>query len=249
VRQVFFPHPDQTLGTPSAPVQSQAAAGYPEESRSELAGVSFASLHIVGSNNSLAPWTGQTTPTSEQTAEVLGRTADSIAVIRGAFATARAHGDRAVALRLQADMFDPTVPNPSYADYYGFTPIVQAIAQESRAYGKPVYLFNGDSHTYQQDHPLAAGSPWLGFYGIAGIPVSNVHPRYGRWLDERQQPPPGHDQPQARPLRGGADLGTRPVRPVALCSRTPPRVDRRQARPIFGGGSLVREQHLDAVMD
>jgi hypothetical protein len=175
VRQTFFPHPDETLGTPSAPVQAQAAAGYPEESRQDLAGVSFASLHVVGSNNSLAPWTGQTTPTPEQSAEVLGRTADSIEVIRDTFAAARTHGNRAVALMLQADMFDPTVPNPSYADYYGFTPIVRAIAQEARSYGKPVYLFNGDSHAYQDDHPLATDSPWLGFYGVSGPPVSNVH--------------------------------------------------------------------------
>jgi hypothetical protein len=166
LRRTFFAQPDRSLGSPSTPLQSQAAEGYPEESRYQLAGVSFASLHIVGSNNSLAPWTGQTTATPQQTAEVLGRTADSIEVIRQTFADAVARGDRAVALMIQADMFDPTVANPSYADYYGFTPIVRVIAQESRAFGKPVYLFNGDSHSYNDDHPLAAGSKWLSFYGV-----------------------------------------------------------------------------------
>ena len=29
-----------------------------------------------------------------------------------------------------------------------------------------MYLFNGDSHRFNQDRPLAAGSPWLGFYGV-----------------------------------------------------------------------------------
>jgi hypothetical protein len=173
VRATFFPNADRTLGTPSVPVRSQAAAGFPEESRYQLPGVSVASLHIVGSNNSLAPWTGQTQPTPEQTAEVLGRTADSISVIRQTFATAKAEGDRAVALMLQADMFDPTVADKKYADYYGFTPIVRAIAQESRAFGKPVYLFNGDSHVYDNDRPLDAGSPYLAFYG-AGAPVPNL---------------------------------------------------------------------------
>jgi hypothetical protein len=66
----------------------------------------------------------------------------------------------------QADMFDPTVDNPSYADYYAFTPIVAAIAHESAAFGRPVYLFNGDSHEYHTDKPLDAGSTWLTFYGV-----------------------------------------------------------------------------------
>ena len=33
--------------------------------------------------------------------------------------------------------------------------------------GGAVYLINGDSHVYNQDHPLAAGSAWLSFYGQA----------------------------------------------------------------------------------
>jgi hypothetical protein len=28
----------------------------------------------------------------------------------------------------------------------------------------PVYLFNGDSHIYNKDQPLASGSTWLTFY-------------------------------------------------------------------------------------
>jgi hypothetical protein len=63
-------------------------------------------------------------------------------------------------------MFDPTGPNPQYADYYGFTPIVAAIARESAAFRGPVYLFNGDSHVYNEDKPLAPGSSWLSFYGV-----------------------------------------------------------------------------------
>ena len=115
-------------------------------------------MHIVGSNNSLAPWTGNTTATPEQTAEVLGRTAADIGLIRDTFRLATIHRDRAVVLLTQADMFDPTVAAPAFADYYAFQPIVQAIAQESAAFPGPVYLFNGDSHVYNQDQPLAAGS-------------------------------------------------------------------------------------------
>jgi hypothetical protein len=173
VRRVFFGTPGQTLGKHPAALASQDDQGIPEDVRWERAGVSFAALHIVGSNNSLAPWTGQTAPTPEQTAEVLARTSAVIAEIQTAFASARRHQDRAVTLLTQADMFDPTVSDPSYADYYGFSPIVAAIARESASYRGQVYLFNGDSHVYNSDNPLAAGSKWLSFYKIAH-PVPNL---------------------------------------------------------------------------
>ncbi|MCW2657999.1 MAG: hypothetical protein JWR06_2192 [Jatrophihabitans sp.] len=172
VRQVFFPNPGHTLGQHPASVATQADQGIPEDVQWERANVSFAALHIVGSNNSLAPWTGNTTATPEQTAEVLGRTSAVIQEIHTAFTTARRHHDRAVTLLTQADMFDPTVTDPAYADYYGFTPIVAAIARETAAFNGPVYLFNGDSHVYNSDNPLAPGSKWVSFYKVAH-PVTN----------------------------------------------------------------------------
>ncbi len=167
VRSLFFTDPGRTLGQHAARVDSQADQGLPENVRWQHADVSFAAVHIVGSNNSLAPWTGNTAPTPEQTAEVLARTAADIQEIHDTFAKARANRDRAVVLFTQADMFDPTVTPLSYADYHAFTPIVAAIARESAAFGKPVYLFNGDSHIYNADRPLAPGSSWLSFYGVA----------------------------------------------------------------------------------
>jgi hypothetical protein len=173
VRQVFFPQPGRTLGRHSARVESQADQGIPENVRWSRADVGFAAAHIVGSNNSMAPWTGQTAPTPQQAAEVLGRTSATIQEITDTFAEARHEHQRAVVLLIQADMFDPTVANPSFADYYAFQPIVAAIARESAAYKGPVYLFNGDSHVYNSDKPLGAGSTWLPFYGVSQ-PVPNL---------------------------------------------------------------------------
>jgi hypothetical protein len=70
-------------------------------------------------------------------------------------------------------MFDPTVTDPTYAAYYAFQPIVQAVAREAATFSGPVYLFNGDSHVYNSDKPLAAGSKWLQQYGVT-TPVSNL---------------------------------------------------------------------------
>lgn len=173
VRQVFFPEPGHTLGRHDARVLSQADQGIPEDVRWERADVAFAAADVVGSNDSLAPWTGNTAPTPQQTAEVLARTSAVIQEIHDTFADAQAHHDKAVTLLLQADMFDPTVSSPAYADYYGFQPIVAAIARESSTFHGPVYLFNGDSHVYHSDQPLAAGSPWLSFYGVT-TPVPNL---------------------------------------------------------------------------
>ncbi|GAA3124696.1 hypothetical protein GCM10010521_09420 [Streptomyces rameus] len=174
IREVFFPRPGWTLGRNSVHVASQADEGYPEDVRYTRADVAFSALHIVGSNNSLAPWTGNTRPTPEQAAEVLGRTAAVVQSIRDTFDGARRHHDKAIALLTQADMFDPTVTDPSYADYYAFQPIVDAIAQESARFRGPVYLFNGDSHVYNADQPLAAGSKWLSFYRQTAA-VPNLH--------------------------------------------------------------------------
>jgi hypothetical protein len=73
---------------------------------------------------------------------------------------------RSVVILTQADMFDPTVPDPAPADFAGFRPLVSAIAAEAAGFDGPVYLFNGDSHIFNTDHPLAAGSPWLPFYNV-----------------------------------------------------------------------------------
>jgi len=173
IRSVFFTRPGHTLGRQAATVISQAAQGYPEDVRYTRGDVAFAALHIVGSNNSLAPWTGNTGPTPEQSAEVLARTAAVLENIRDTFRQARDEHDRSVVLLTQADMFDPTVPGAVFADYFAFQPIVRAIAQESASFPGPVYLFNGDSHLYNSDKPLVAGSRWLSFYGV-DKPVPNL---------------------------------------------------------------------------
>jgi len=166
IRSVFFSRPGYTMGQHAVPVTSQASLGFPEDVRYTRGNVAFAALHVIGSNNSTAPWTGNTGPTVEQSAEVASRTAAVIKSIQASFHQAREEHNRSVVLMMQADMFDPTVPNPAFVDYSAFQPIIQAIAQESAAFRGPVYLFNGDSHVYNSDKPLAEGSQWLSFYGI-----------------------------------------------------------------------------------
>ena len=109
-RSVFFDRPGRSLGQAPAPVTSQASAGFPENVQLRRAGVQFATIHVVGSNDGLQPWTGLglTTATPEQLAAEQARMDNALAVVRSSFAAARQHRDRAVVIFQQADMFDPT---------------------------------------------------------------------------------------------------------------------------------------------
>lgn len=166
VRETFFPNPGTTLGDPMK-VSSQERIGFPENVNFSRHGIAITAVNITGSNNGMLPWSGlgNTAPTPEQVAEVQDRTAADIKELTQTFRKARENGDRAVVIMTQADMFDPTVTEPTQQNYSAFTPLVHTLIRESNAFGGPVYLINRDSHVYNQDHPLAAGSPWLDFYG------------------------------------------------------------------------------------
>ncbi|GAA2496783.1 metallophosphoesterase [Terrabacter carboxydivorans] len=168
IRSTFFPRPGHTLGADMT-VASQQSAGFPENVSFRRQGIDIATLHVVGSNDGLLPWPelGHPTPTSEQVAEEKARMDNVVAQVRSAFADASQRHDRAVALFLQADMFDPTYA-VSWADDSAFQPLVRELVAQSEAFDGEVYLFNGDSHVYNSDKPLAAGSKWLDFYGVQG---------------------------------------------------------------------------------
>ncbi|TJY69594.1 hypothetical protein E4J89_09875 [Arthrobacter sp. CAU 1506] len=162
VRRVFFPKPGRTLGKTTAAVTPQSK--YPENVRLKRAGIIFGALHAVGSKNDLSAWTGlgYSSPTAAQRSEVTARTKAGISLIRSTFAQAKASKARAVVLLTQADMFVGS--GSTYKAAY--RPLVRAIAAESTRFGRPVFLFNGDTHAYRSDRPLTS-SKWLSFYGIA----------------------------------------------------------------------------------
>jgi hypothetical protein len=164
LRDVFFDAPGTTLGTP---MQVDAQDDLPENVDWQAAGLTFVAAHVVGSRNGLTPWTGTTVPNERQRAEVAERTSANIAQLREAFADARAADSRAVVVLQQADMFDPG-RIPTWADLEVFQPWVQALIDEAATFDGKVYLFDGDSHVYNVDRPLAEGSAWLERYRVEG---------------------------------------------------------------------------------
>lgn len=172
VREIFFPVADRTLGVPMK-VDSQDELGLPENQRFREQRVEFVAIDVQGSHNSTDPWAGLglTAPTPEQLAEVAFRDAANIAQVREAFDDARRTNARGVVIFTQADMFEPRLAAAGITetDVAAFRPIVEAIAEQARAFDGPVYLINGDSHRFNADEPLAAGSPWVDAYGVGAV--------------------------------------------------------------------------------
>ncbi|MDT8990293.1 hypothetical protein RQP54_05385 [Curvibacter sp. APW13] len=167
VRSLFFARPGQTLGQPMA-VHSQAQEfnpAYPADKAFvenvwwERGGVLFVTLNIPGgSNNGTDPWYGTPSMGAAQKNEVATRTAATLRWIETAFNRASTAGDVGVVILTQADLWNVDEADSGVAHVSGYRPYVDRIAEGAKAYGLPVLMVVGDSHTYRSDNPLAKGS-------------------------------------------------------------------------------------------
>lgn len=150
LRATFFAEPGQYLGRMPRVISSQDGE-FVENVRWVDPRVVFATVHVVGSNNGLAPWTGELeTPENRlrREAEVARRIAAAVDWIDETFDVAEAAEAPGVILAMQADTFfaDPIAS--------GFTEVVQEIEGRSAAFGGEVLLLQGDTHDYLVDEPL-----------------------------------------------------------------------------------------------
>ena len=147
VRALFFSHPEKSLGKPPLNVESQAKVmaerfgAYVENVRFTKNDVVFATVHIVGSNNSSDP----KRPGAE--AEFVARDAADEAWIDDTFARAKASGAKAVVLAWQADVH--LLP-PGQAQYSSaFAKSITAVDRGASAFGNPVLVIHGDFHFFR----------------------------------------------------------------------------------------------------
>ena len=147
VRATFFGEPGSAMGRRPQQVEHQAALV--ENVRWTESRVGFATLHVIGSNNGLAPWTGLglTAPTPEQAAEVEARVDAALSWIDATFDAAEDADLLGVVLAMQADTWDPLPTTAQKA-------IADRIAARTAAYDGQVLLLQGDSHQYTVDNPL-----------------------------------------------------------------------------------------------
>jgi hypothetical protein len=162
IRQLFFPVPGEAIGGDKTVVsQAQAFdpdhptdAEYVENVMWEQANILFVSVNIPGgANNDAGPWYGDP-ETGEQIQERLQRTAADIRWLEAAFAAAVDEHVGAVVILTQADMWDIDGNNPDGSTLTNYDSIITTIATNTADFGKPVLLFNGDSHDYRSDNPL-----------------------------------------------------------------------------------------------
>jgi hypothetical protein len=167
VRSMFFARPGQTLGAPMA-VHSQAVEFNPAHPADkafvenvwwEKSGVLFLTLNIPGgSNNGTDPWYGAPSMGAEQKQEVAERSAATLRWIDAAYNRATTQGNLAMVILTQADMWDVDESAAGAAHLSGYKPYLDKIAEGTKAYGMPVLMVLGDSHTYRSDNPLAKGA-------------------------------------------------------------------------------------------
>jgi len=154
-REVFYPELGTSLGRrtmtmTAQPVEQPDHAAYVENVRFTRSDVVFATVHVVGSENDLEPWSqlpGGDRPV-ERLAEFEARRAANLAWIDAAFEQARAEDAAGVVLMLQAEPVDSA----------GFTVERTRIVAQARDLGRPVLLIHGDEHVYEVEREYAGVS-------------------------------------------------------------------------------------------
>ena len=160
IRTLFFPRPGRTLGQDQRKVDYQSRA-YPENVMWDASRVQYGVVHVVGSNDSQLPWftdraSGPETPAERQlqVEEYTGREAAGLEWVNTLFDRAEQRHVAGVVLGMQADMWDPAAAAGTLT---AFDPYKELIARRAAEFGRPVLLFEGDSHVFTVDRP--AGMP------------------------------------------------------------------------------------------
>jgi hypothetical protein len=171
IRSTFFPTPGSTLGQSPLTVDSQALdfdpnhptdRNYVENVMWEQSNVLFVTVNLPGGSNNDDDIWYDTSPSSipakspDQQQEAVERTGADLRWLDAAFTRANRDKVAAVVIGAQADMWDPEKPPAHQANY---EPFVTKISDSAKAFGKPVIMFNGDSHEYRSDDPLSPTAP------------------------------------------------------------------------------------------
>ena len=163
LRSTFYSPADRSLGETPLRLESQstdpAHAEFVENARWSHGGVSFVTIHVVGSANGRRPFPGRTSRHDE---EVARRTQAAVDWLYDSFRAAIAADAAAVVVALHAN---PTYA-PSAAEHVPYAPIEDALVELAIEFGKPILVIHGDEHRYTLDHPFR--DP------ITGAPIPNL---------------------------------------------------------------------------
>lgn len=168
IRSTFFARPAVTGGSWH---YVQQRNGMPELARFEYGHLTFVTLNVVSTNNGRDSVMGDDLAAAADAANA--REAANIAWLKAAFADARRRHSQGVVVVMQADMTsevktaargipctDAAPDGKRLCD--GFMAIRQALIDQAKAYGKPVFYIHGDT------------SPFTLWKGIEGQDTDNV---------------------------------------------------------------------------
>lgn len=182
VRNLFFSRPGKTLGYETKDVWTQARdfdpafptdAQFVENVAWQDGHTVFMTLDMPGSNNDSLPWTNGFENPAVQLQERTDRTSADIRWMKAVFRHARDRNAKAVVIALQADMWDPAALGAGGDGLDKYTLFVQELASQALLFNKPVLLFNGDSHIFGADQPLADSTSATGRIHLTP-PVKNL---------------------------------------------------------------------------
>ena len=142
LREIFFVG-DESLGEETIPLTRQSA-DYPENVRWSYGGATFLGLNVPGPNNNR----------DEASGEYERRNEANLEWVREGFERAEAEESSALMIVLQA--------NPGFelppAERTGYNDLLAALEEETVAFGKPVVLAHGDTHTPRIDKPMTSST-------------------------------------------------------------------------------------------
>lgn len=162
LRTIFFPNPLKSSGAQPIPMQSQSrVAGFKAyvEHRMVLhKRIVFGTLHVVGSNNGLAPWSGIdpeddfNAPRQDRLEEFKARENAVHHWLNAIFRFAQEKEAPGIVILIQANpLFDS---EPSDEERAGFNGFIDTLRDLTVEYGKPVLLAHGHIHYLLIDKPL-----------------------------------------------------------------------------------------------
>jgi Calcineurin-like phosphoesterase len=191
LRSLFFPQPGVTTGRPARLATQASVPGfqtYVENTLWSFGGATMGTIHIVGSNNGLEPWSqidptdSYDNPRPDRIAEVQAREAAALAWIDTIFEQAALDRSAGVLIAMQAN---PNFELPSTdRQRLGFNAVLDRISSRAITFGKPVVIAHGDSHYFRADKPLTAATPANGLQMLENVTrIENFGSQYVHWVE------------------------------------------------------------------
>ncbi len=149
--RTLFAQGETSFGQHTLPLQRQSAA-YPENVLWQHRGVTFAALHLVGSQNNFIRQNEDTDALwAARQQEYGARQVANLAWLKQAFNQANQHQSPGIMLFMHANpLFEMRSAEPDN----GFRDFLRALEDATIDFAKPVVLVHGDSHYFRIDKPL-----------------------------------------------------------------------------------------------